>query len=294
MFYLEPIRLVGSRDEQVKSIIKVFKTEARYKEIFMLRTAIRKFLTAVDEAEQPISRIHDLVQDARKHRGVETKITNLPSVLQVRNRLLATVLILRCDYAILLDVVVTRCAKNSINLRLDLARNRKDCEKLIQESCVRQQPAAEVEGLLYWARFAALERDRSACLSEADTATIIDDARNQLSIARTVCATYPGQTAGMLAEVSEAEKMLRDATFYAPVTNEEKAAVYRAMAQSFQGTGHWYYCENGHPFTVGECGAPMETAICPQCGGLIGGQSHQPAPGVRAATDFEREMGGRR
>lgn len=91
----------------------------------------------------------------------------------------------------------------------------------------------------------------------------------------------------MLSEVSEAETMLRDATFYAPVTNAEKAAVYAAMAQSFQGTGHWYYCANGHPFTVGECGMPMETARCPQYGATVGRTHHQPAAGVTRAADLD-------
>ena len=50
----------------------------------------------------------------------------------------------------------------------------------------------------------------------------------------------------MLAEVGDVEKMLRDSTFYAPVSNEEKAAVYAAMSHDFRGTGHWYYCANEH------------------------------------------------
>jgi hypothetical protein len=37
-----------------------------------------------------------------------------------------------------------------------------------------------------------------------------------------------------------------------PASNEEKAAVYAAMAHDSRGTGHWYYSENGHPFTIGE------------------------------------------
>lgn len=119
---------------------------------------------------------------------------------------------------------------------------------------------------------------------------LVDRARNQLQIARHVCNSHTGQTAGMLAEVSEAEKMLRDATFYEPVTNAEKEAVYAAMAQSFQGTGHWYYCVNGHPFTVGECGMPMQTARCPQCGAIVGGTDHRPAAGVTRAEDMEREF----
>ena len=292
---LEPIRLSGSRDEQIQVVLKASNPDARYQSIFLLRVAIGRFLKEVDEAEQPISRIRDLVQDARKHRGVNTDIIDLPSVLQVRNRLLATVLLLRCDYAILLDFVThsvkTASGQNLRDLRLDLARNRRDCEHLIQESRTRQQPAHEVEGLLYWVRFVALERSRSASLSDADMATLVVRAHDQLHLARTICNTYPGQTAGMPAEVSEAEKMLRETTFYAPVTNAEKAAVYAAMAQSFLGTGHWYYCANGHPFTVGECGMPMQTARCPQCGAAVGGTNHQAVAGVTRATDWEADFG---
>ncbi|KAG4427275.1 hypothetical protein IFR05_017241 [Cadophora sp. M221] len=92
-------------------------------------------------------------------------------------------------------------------------------------------------------------------------------------------------------EVEEVEKMLRDSTFYMPVSNEEKAAVYAAMAHDFRGTGHWYYCENGHPFTIGECGMPMEASQCPQCGSPVGGHDHRAIGGVRPATDLERQFG---
>ena len=294
---LQPVRLTGSRDQQISIILKAQKADARYKDIALLRIDIRKFLRKVDEAEQPISRIHALVQDARNHRGVSTEIADIPSVLQVRNRLLATVLLFRCDYAILFNFVTHSGGRasegNFQHCRLNLALNRKDCENLIQDSRSRQQPAQEVEGLLYYARFVALERGRSDTGSDAEMTLLVDRARDQLHLARTICNEYPGQTKGLLGEVSEAEKMLRDATFYAPVTNDEKAAVYAAMAQSFQGTGHWYYCANGHPFTVGECGMPMETARCPQCGATVGGTNHQPAAGVMRAEDLEEGFGRR-
>jgi len=102
---LQQIGLIGSRDQQIKVVLKACKANARYKVISLLRIDIKRFLKEVDEAEQPISRIHGLVQDAHKHRGVNPEITDVPSVLQVRNRLLATVLLLRCDYAILFDFV---------------------------------------------------------------------------------------------------------------------------------------------------------------------------------------------
>ncbi|KAL8832320.1 MAG: hypothetical protein Q9170_004932 [Blastenia crenularia] len=134
-------------------VLKACKANARYKDSFLLRIDIKRFLKEVDEAEQPISRIHGLVQDARNHRGVDTEITDVPSVLQVRNLLLATVLLFRCDYAILFKFVIhgggTASGKNLRDFRLSLALNRKDCENLIQESRSRQQPTHEVEGLLY-------------------------------------------------------------------------------------------------------------------------------------------------
>ena len=291
---LEPVRLTGSRDQQINVAFRGPKAISRYRHISSLRRDIRMFLREVDEAEQPISRIHALIRDARKYRGVSTENFDIPLMLQVRNRLLATVLLLRCDYGILFDYVtnsgVTAFGENLQDSSLDFARIRKECEDLIQESQSRQQPAQEVEGLLYWVRFVALERGRSATLSEVEMTALVDRARDQLQLARQVCNSYTGQTAGMLAEVSEAEKMLRDATFYEPVTNAEKEAVYAAMAQSFQGTGHWYYCANGHPFTVGECGMPMEMARCPQCGATVGGTNHQPAAGVTRAEDMEREF----
>lgn len=294
---LGPIRLVGSRNEQIQVVLNTFKADARYKEIFLLRIDIKRFLKEVDEAEQPISRIHNLVEDARKHRGVNTEITDIPSVLQVRNRLLATILLLQCDYAILSDCVIHGGGRGSGGdqgkFRVSFALIRKDCENLIQESRSRKQPGHHVEGLLYWARFVALERGRSATLSDEEMTTLVEGARKQLDLASAICKTYPGQTGGMQAEVSQVEKMLRDATFYEPVTNLEKAAVYKAMAQSFQGTGHWYYCANGHPFTVGECGMPMQTSRCPQCGASVGGSNHTAVEGVRRATDFDAEFGGR-
>jgi hypothetical protein len=81
--------------------------EARYKSILKLRKEIKQFLRKVDEAEQPFSRIYDLMRDARRHRGVNTEIVYGPDVLQVRNRLLTTVLLLRCDYAILLEFLTS-------------------------------------------------------------------------------------------------------------------------------------------------------------------------------------------
>lgn len=51
-----------------------------------------------------------------------------------------------------------------------------------------------------------------------------------------------------------------------------------------------YTCENGHPFTIGECGMPMQQARCPDCGSPVGGQHHRLAGGVERAADLESEF----
>ena len=90
----------------------------------------------------------------------------------------------------------------------------------------------------------------------------------------------------LLPELELARKELRG-SFYSSVSLEERTAVYRAMSQEFLGTGHWYTCERGHPFTIGECGMPMEQAHCPECGAHIGGQHHRPVEGVQHDTEME-------
>ncbi|KAM6050451.1 E3 ubiquitin-protein ligase RNF213 isoform 2-T2 [Chlamydotis macqueenii] len=56
-----------------------------------------------------------------------------------------------------------------------------------------------------------------------------------------------------------------------------------AQARGWEGvaTLRWYTCPNGHPCTVGECGSPMETSRCLDCGALVGGQQHKPLPGFQ-------------
>ncbi|KAJ8245187.1 hypothetical protein GJAV_G00274190 [Gymnothorax javanicus] len=46
----------------------------------------------------------------------------------------------------------------------------------------------------------------------------------------------------------------------------------------------WYYCRNGHPCTVGECGMPMEVARCLDCGAEIGGNQSRPVAGFSLAN----------
>lgn len=52
-----------------------------------------------------------------------------------------------------------------------------------------------------------------------------------------------------------------------------------AVAQQAMGHLQWYHCPNGHPCTIGECGQPMQTSHCVDCGAVIGGNNHAPVQG---------------
>lgn len=72
-----------------------------------------------------------------------------------------------------------------------------------------------------------------------------DDAMAHLDAAEALHSKYPGSTADLQSQIEETRTMLRQGTFYAPVTAEETKAILAAMATDFRGTGHWYTCENG-------------------------------------------------
>jgi hypothetical protein len=146
-----PLQLKGSRDHQISQIGTLTRKENRYKTIIGLRREIKKFLQQVNEKEQPFGRIYDLVQDARRHRGINIDLHSKVDIFQVRNRLLTTVLLIRCD-TILLTFLNDRKGEtnaSSPSVQVDLSINRKECGKLIAESHSRNQPGNTVEGHLY-------------------------------------------------------------------------------------------------------------------------------------------------
>ncbi|GAA5831211.1 hypothetical protein JCM5353_007381 [Sporobolomyces roseus] len=72
-------------------------------------------------------------------------------------------------------------------------------------------------------------------------------------------------------------KYLRGDTIYQPVTDEERKMVI--ASQGFATSSHWYVCENGHPYAIGECSGAAGTGRCYECGSTIGGSGHRVAGG---------------
>uniref|UniRef100_A0A672YYN5 RING-type E3 ubiquitin transferase n=1 Tax=Sphaeramia orbicularis TaxID=375764 RepID=A0A672YYN5_9TELE len=68
---------------------------------------------------------------------------------------------------------------------------------------------------------------------------------------------------------------------YLPTMPEMLAEVHQALQADMQRI-KWYYCKNGHPCVVGNCGLPMREGKCFDCGEKIGGLGHRPVEGFKA------------
>ncbi|KAL1409923.1 hypothetical protein Q8F55_003922 [Vanrija albida] len=63
--------------------------------------------------------------------------------------------------------------------------------------------------------------------------------------------------------------------FYQAVSAEGKLSIIKAMMEENWGYGGRYYqCPNGHPYVIGDCGQPMATSRCLECGAEVGGHDH--------------------
>ncbi|KAH0285979.1 hypothetical protein KCU62_g7088, partial [Aureobasidium sp. EXF-3399] len=287
------LHLAESRDKQIH-VIRSGMSKRRYGAIVHLRNQIDNFKGLVGSKEQPFKRVQTLVRHARLNQRTAEDFTFDESViLQTRSYSLATSLLIRCDLTILSDVLAVRSSKDlpvGVTTTVDFVKNRVDCEALFKIAEEGKHYLQQAEALIFWAQFAALEvswrlKDDAGSNVNATNA-LRSQAKQRLEQARIFCAEH-SQARTAAHEIETVEKMLRESTFYSPVTNKEMEDVVNAMAREFRGTGHWYRCRNGHPFTVGECGGPMVESVCPQCDEPVGGRNHQAAEGVTIARDLE-------
>lgn len=293
----DTIKISGSRDKQFRQMLDIIQRYQpnRWKGVCGFRNRIVKYYNTVEEEEQPFTRVQALVESARRHKRTSGIFEFDGSIVQTKGVFLATALLIRLDIGLLGDFLslyergctgATRC-----KLQINLQATREECRALIKRAGDAMRVAHEAEGWIFLAQLHALERSYS--ISDTPTASErqAEQARQAIASARQLCHRNPGQTSGLESEIGQAETMLRNGTFYSAVTSEERMGVITAMAREFRGTGHWYYCQNGHPFTIGECGGAMQLATCPECGARVGGQHHRTADGVTRADDLEQELG---
>ncbi|KAJ8106468.1 hypothetical protein ONZ43_g7054 [Nemania bipapillata] len=287
------LRITGQRLHQLLSIAQ-WVGYGRYDPILRLYREIARYVHHVAIEEQPYQRVHDLVQHSRR-RGIGSGQFLLnPSKLETRGLLLAGSLLLRCDLLILKDFMALRrqAQPNLTTILIDLATTLGDCDELIRLAKEKKYVRHETEGHIYFIQFAALVRSLfleklSRTFEESEEMDRMK-ARGEehLAKARVLLDHHKESTSHLVKEFEIAELMLIGAR-YTPISMEEKRAIWLAMSKEFSGTGHWYACENGHPFTVGECGMPMEQTRCPECGAAVGGWNHQAAQGVYHDADMD-------
>ncbi|KAI1462410.1 hypothetical protein F4805DRAFT_464617 [Annulohypoxylon moriforme] len=296
--------LSTGRIEQIR-LIREWLGGNRYDEATKLWHEINIFIGQAKREEQPFQKVNDFVQYAIQQRKTEGTFAFDETRIQHGALFQACALWLKCDIVIISDFVVQwenlRSSRGN-KLKLDFSHHIRDCDTLAKAAQMAKHPRQEAEAYIYNAQFCAFSRaflvgseDQLSDSNKERMGNLKEQASKHLSLARNLVENYEGQTRGLSAEIDATEKMIRENVFYEAISAQELRAVYQAMTREFRGTGHWYNCENGHPFTVGECGMPMEQARCPECGAPVGGLNHAPAQGVQRADDIDnlaRGIGG--
>ncbi|KAE8381131.1 hypothetical protein BDV26DRAFT_256154 [Aspergillus bertholletiae] len=271
-----------------------------------LEKAIQKFVKSMAAAEQPYGRVNDfLASAALRENSTPNSFYNMnDSKIQTGFQIRGQCLQLRLTWAILWGYrrIYTNPAVDS-NTRSELRhvvanqiKGAMDTSYSVWNTSETAKFLAEqVQAMIHYSLFCTLylsnfdEKDHPL---DINTATELRrDASNALKRCEALLARHQGTLGFLEDDIEKAKRLLSGGTFYSFVTTKEKRQVFEAMATQFSGTGHWYYCRNSHPFTIGECGMPMEAARCPQCGEGVGGHNHELLDGVRRADDIEQEYG---
>lgn len=280
--------------------------DKRYDAILKIRKNIQSYASKVQKEEQPFQRVANLVRHANLHQGQRNEFRYDESVIQAKGSILASSLLLKCDLLILSDFFRLLLGQKSEiakpDIKLNLLCFMRDCDILIREARKAVYPRDEAQGHIFYAQLCAFSRSLISASpkpavseTEASPSTVTDDpdALDKLRIqgldhveqARRLLRENPSADA-LKRDIDAAEEALNGGV-YRPVTAEELRQVYMASMGELSGTGHWYTCPNGHPFTINNCGMAMEEAPCPECGERIGGRNHVSAEGVRHAVEIE-------
>ncbi|PWY75451.1 P-loop containing nucleoside triphosphate hydrolase protein [Aspergillus heteromorphus CBS 117.55] len=298
-----PLDDLGSKGpDQVQRSIEAYRAKGN-----RLQRQIKEFTKSVGREEQPFGRVNNMLAAAaaRDQSIVTTSFPFDESIIQTGFESRGEILGLRLTWALFwdLDAIYTRKDTDPrIRATLvqvvasQLERILKRCHELAEASQTARFPQQEVESRIYHVLFTMLSlsnSDAQGKVVDIPTQTAIrDKAREELKACEEICLRHRRILSSLHEDIEKAKTLVNGGMFYSFVSTDEKRQVYRAMEQQFAGTGHWYYCENNHPFTVGECGMPMEQARCPQCEAPVGGLNHELAPGMRRADDIDVEFGG--
>ncbi|KAL7619743.1 hypothetical protein AAE478_010285 [Parahypoxylon ruwenzoriense] len=277
--------IIGEPVEQLRAI-RDWVQDDRYRPIIRLYVEMLGYLDHVKIEEQPYRRVYDSVQHARQSGETAGEFTMDSSKVQTKGQLLAQALIFRCYLAVLSDLLQSRRAAKQFQtiVHFDPKKATSNCEELIKLAHETNYIRQETEGCIFYAKFIAIARQISTSPEDKPTQevpdSLVERAKLHLANAEALVGKH-SLTEYLRTELDSVKVMLYEGVFYNEVTSAEKSEVWLAMSRELSGTGHWYTCAQGHPFTIANCGLPMQEARCPECGAPIGGRDHQLTQGVQ-------------
>ncbi|TLD10377.1 hypothetical protein PgNI_06085 [Pyricularia grisea] len=276
--------------------------QSRYDQSFKLINRAKALQNSTRTENQPSKKLGDAINQRKRLQGTKDQSHDHPStqhVFAVEKDIFygAAIIMYQMQDVKLRDTVsiksrIRNVAKSEQAAETPFTKATrgalKTCAELIGESTADRFPRASVQLTLCYANMTkALE---ALVGGGGKVAELSDTARTLLDAARRLCKELRFDGAQKLGlAVEDSLRLFEDR--YETVTAAELDDIKSAMVSGPGGiathSGHWYKCQNGHPFAIGECGMPMELARCPECGANIGGQDHSAVAGVERASEME-------
>lgn len=316
---MQPIRQAKTHVTSSLTPAKILQVtrilEERHARSRKLGDAIKTFCNSVADKHQPAQKLHDAtVHAARKATAAAATVDVLMANLTVvdvvpalaRDRRVTMggrMLQIKTEFFILDDKFIIAQALNLTSTKTSIKIPGgapglltvpffQGCKNFIDECKIENLPKLAVEVSLFYARIArSFESFCQSGKKDLKKAAIhLEMAKQLLEDAREVCKRQFQNAESLRNAVEESIRLMKK-QWYEEVTEEEIKEIKAAMVSGSQGiathSGHWYNCEGGHPFAIGECGMPMELARCPECGASVGGQNHNPVGGMTRAMNME-------
>ena len=227
----------------------------------VMKRRVDGFVQKVHEEKQPHIRVYrnSIAAQSRRKDGKKTRNFDTP-LPDIKHRLLGNILMLRLELLKHTEMMrvadrlssLAGCGQDAEKFRKDIGDKcravRRQSKKRKQECDGRQFHALSVEILLL--QMQALQLESCAASNERD----IKQREEGLQIF-SQCEKYFDQYASCQKYRPAAERardilIKSSGPFYQAVSLVERKAIVAAMRTELRGTGHWYYCRNGHPVST--------------------------------------------
>jgi hypothetical protein len=231
-----------------------------------IRNDVRLYTDKVHERKQPHMKVYEMsiaAQSRLKSGNANAQLASAPLVPldvpspNIKHRLLGNLLELRIEILQLSEPMrfvkalfnLDGCQEEARSLRHGTIRQcptqLQKAKKLLQECEKHRYHGHAVEILLHEMELIQLQIYPST--KNASNEKLRQEGQTTLKECDRYLETYQS-CEKYRARVNRARKALKTTIpFYEAVSEAERKAILRAMQTEFRGTGHWYYCVNGHP-----------------------------------------------